>query len=120
MDPLNLADFERLAQERLPQLVYDYYAGGAGDELTVRENLAGWQRWRLRPRVLVDVATRDLATTVLGIPTRLPVLTAPCAFNSLAHGDGELAVARAAAAVGVIQVVSTAGTHSLEDVAAAA
>ncbi len=120
MDPLNLEEYEQQARERLPQLVYDYYAGGAGDEVTVRDNRAGWQRIRLRPRVLVDVATRRLATTVLGVPTSLPVMTAPCAFNSLAHPDGELAVARATAATGVIQVVSTAGTNSLEDVAAAA
>ena len=66
MDPINLADYEQLARERLPQMVFDYYFGGAGDELTVRENRLGWQRWRLRPRVLVDVATRDLSTTVLG------------------------------------------------------
>lgn len=120
MDPINLADYEQLARERLPQMVFDYYFGGAGDEQTVRENRLGWQRWRLRPRVLVDVATRDLSTTVLGVPVSMPLLTAPCAFNSLAHPDGELAVARATAAAGIIQVVSTAGTHSMEEVAAAA
>ncbi len=120
MDPINLADYENLARERLPQMVFDYYFGGAEDELTVRDNRLAWQRWRLRPRVLVDVATRDLSTTVLGQPLAFPVLTAPCAFNALAHEDGELAVARAAAAAGVIQVVSTAGTYSLEEVAAAA
>jgi 4-hydroxymandelate oxidase len=120
MDPLNLHDYEQLARERLPQMVFDYYFGGAEDEVTLRENRLGWQRLRLRPRVLVDVATRDLATTILGRPTKLPILLAPCAFNALAHPDGELAVARAAAAAGVIQVVSTAGTFSLEEVAAAA
>ena len=101
-------------------MVFDYYFGGAEDELTVRENRLGWQRLRLRPRVLVDVGTRDLSTTVLGQPISFPVLTAPCAFNALAHPDGELAVARAATAAGIIQVVSTAGTYSLEEVAAAA
>jgi 4-hydroxymandelate oxidase len=120
MPPINLADYEQLARERLPQMVFDYYFGGAGDEQTVRENRLGWQKWRLRPRVLVDVAQRDLSTTVLGVPISMPVLTAPCAFNSLAHADGELAVARAASAAGIIQVVSTAGTHSMEQVAAAA
>jgi 4-hydroxymandelate oxidase len=120
MNPINLQDYEQLARERLPQMVFDYYFGGSGDEVTVRENRLGWRRWRLRPRVLVDVGTRDLSTTVLGMSTSLPVLTAPCAFNALAHPDGELAVARAATAAGVIQVVSTAGTYSLEEVAAAA
>ena len=120
MNPSICDDYESLARERLPQMVFDYYFGGAGDELTVRENRLGWQRLRLRPRVLVDVGTRDLSTTVLGQRFRFPVLTAPCAFNALAHPDGELAVARATAAAGIIQVVSTAGTYSLEEVAAAA
>jgi 4-hydroxymandelate oxidase len=120
MNPINLHDYEQLARERLPQMVFEYYFGGSEDEVTLRENRLCWQRWRLRPRVLVDVATRDLGTTVLGHSTLLPVLTAPCAFNALAHPDGELAVARAAGAAGVIQVVSTAGTYSLEEVAAAA
>ena len=120
MTPLNLHDYEELAREHLPQMVFDYYYGGAGDEQTVRENRLGWQQLRLRPRVLVDVGTRDLSTTVLGQRIAFPVLTAPCAFNALAHGDGELAVARAATAAGIVQVVSTAGTYSLEEVAAAA
>lgn len=118
--PINLDDFEQQARQCLPQMVYDYYCGGAGDELTVDENRRAWQQLRLRPRVLVDVGTRDLSTTVLGQRINFPVMTAPCAFNSLAHPDGELAVARATARLGTIQVVSTAGTHSLEQVAAAA
>ncbi|REK13012.1 MAG: alpha-hydroxy-acid oxidizing protein [Planctomycetota bacterium] len=120
MQPINLQDYEELARERLPQVVFDYYFGGAEDELTVAENRASWQRIRLRPRVLADVGTRDLKTTVLGADTSMPVMLAPCGFNALAHAEGELAVTRAAAAAGVIHVVSTAGTHSLEDVAAAA
>lgn len=117
--PLNIDDYERLAAEALPRMVYDYYAGGADDELTVRENRLAWQRRSLRPRVLVDVTTRDLSTTVLGQPVSCPIMTAPCAFNALAHPDGELAVARATAARGMLQVVSTAATYSVEDVAEA-
>jgi 4-hydroxymandelate oxidase len=120
MQPINLDDYERQAHERLPQMVFDYYFGGAGDEHSVRENRLAWQHLRLRPRVLVDVGSRDLSTTVLGQPLTFPVMTAPCAFNALAHPDGELAVARAATAAGIIQVVSTAGTYSLEEIAAAA
>ncbi len=120
MEPINLHDYEQIARERLPQMVFEYYFGGADDEVTLRENRLGWQNLRLRPRVLVDVGTRDLSTTVLGVPTKLPILTAPCAFNAMAHPAGELAVARAASAAGIIQVVSTAGTFSLEEVAAAA
>ncbi|HTM54770.1 MAG TPA: alpha-hydroxy acid oxidase [Pirellulales bacterium] len=118
--PINLDEFEHLAREQLPAMVFDYFWGGAGDEVTLGENRAGWQQLRLRPRVLVDVSNRDLSTTVLGQKIAMPVLTAPCAFNALAHPDGELAVARATSAAGLIQVVSTAGTYALEEVAAAA
>lgn len=120
MTPINLHDFERLAESRLPKPIYDYFASGAGDEITARDNLSAWGRWRLRPRVLVDVSACDTATTVLGQPMAAPVLTAPCALNALAHPDGELAVARAAAALGLTQVVSTFSAYSLEEIAAAA
>lgn len=118
--PLNLEEYARQAAERLPQMVFDYYEGGADDEVTVRENRRAWQQIAFRPRVLVDVSQRTLATTVLGNPIEFPVMTAPCGFNALAHPDGELAVARATAKAGIIQVVSTAATYSLEDVAQAA
>ncbi|MDE3215929.1 MAG: alpha-hydroxy-acid oxidizing protein [Gemmatimonadota bacterium] len=118
--PVNLSDLEALARERLPQMVYDYYAGGANDEVSVAENRRAWEAVRLRPRVLANVASVDPSTTVLGRRVEFPVLTAPCGFNGLAHPEGERAVARAAAAAGVIQVVSTAATTTLEDVAAAA
>lgn len=118
--PVNLAELEALARERLPQMVYDYYAGGANDEITLNANRSAWEAVRLRPRVLVDVSHVDTSTTVLGRKLTMPLLTAPCGFNGLAHAGGEAAVARAAAAAGVVQVVSTVSTTSLEDVAAAA
>ncbi len=117
---LNPRDYEALARERLPQSVYDYYAGGAGDEITVRENELAWTRQRLIPRMLVDVSACDLRTTALGAPLSMPIITAPCALNQLAHPDGELAVARAVAAEGIAQVLSTLSSTSLEDVAATA
>lgn len=120
MNLLNLEEYAEAAAERLPRMVFDYYAGGAEDELTVAQNRRAWQALRLRPRVLVDVTQRDLTTTVLGQPVSMPILTAPCAFNALAHPEGERAVARAVTAAGTIQVVSTAATYSLEEVAAAA
>jgi isopentenyl diphosphate isomerase/L-lactate dehydrogenase-like FMN-dependent dehydrogenase len=120
MELLNIDDYARAAADRLPTMVYDYYAGGAEDEVTVRENRLAWQRLALRPRCLVDVSERDLSTTVLGTKISMPILTAPCGFNALAHPDGELAVARAVTAAGTIQCVSTAATTSLEEVAAAA
>ncbi|HEY5219506.1 MAG TPA: alpha-hydroxy-acid oxidizing protein, partial [Gemmatimonadaceae bacterium] len=118
--PVNLNELEALARERLPAMVYHYYAGGANDELTIDDNRRAWDAIRLRPRVLVDVSNTDCSTTVLGRRVSMPVLTAPCGFNGLAHAEGERAVARAAAGAGVIQVVSTVATTSLEDVAAAA
>lgn len=118
--PLNLGEYEALARDRLERAVWSYYAGGADDEVTLRENPVAWQRLRLRPRVLVDVTGVDPSTTVLGMPISIPVLTAPCALNRMAHADGELAVARATASAGVIQVLSTVSSASLEEVSAAA
>jgi 4-hydroxymandelate oxidase len=115
--PLNLREYEALARERLPAMVWAYYAGGADDEITLVENSRAWERLRLRPRVLVDVARVELSTTVLGVPVSMPILSAPCACNNLAHPEGELAVARAVAAAGTIQVVSTLSTRSLEEIA---
>lgn len=120
MDPLNLDEFSQQAARQLPRMVFDYYEGGADDEVTVRENRRAWQQISLRPRILVDVRERDLSTTVLGTRVSMPILTAPCGFNALAHPDGELAVARAVTQAGSIQIVSTAGTYSLEEVVQAA
>jgi isopentenyl diphosphate isomerase/L-lactate dehydrogenase-like FMN-dependent dehydrogenase len=117
--PINLHEYEALAQERSPQMVFNYYAGGANDEITVAENRRAWGRVRLRPRVLVNVSRIDISTTVLGQPLTMPVLTAPCGFNALAHPEGECAVARATAATGIIQVVSTAATKGFEEIAGA-
>lgn len=116
---LNSDDYEAAARERLSPGAYAYFAGGSEDELTLRENRAAWERMILVPRVLVDVSRRDLSTTVLGTQVALPVLMAPCAMNALAHPDGELAVARAASSAGVLQVLSTASSRTLEEVAAA-
>jgi len=115
---LNLLDYEAAAQERLPQMVFDYFAGGANDELTLGENLAAWDRLRFRPRSLVDVGTIDLATTLLGERTDAPILTEPCSFNRMAHPDGEVGVARATRDAGLIQVVSMQATATIEDIAA--
>jgi 4-hydroxymandelate oxidase len=115
--PLNYRDYEALARERLSPSAYDYYAGGAGDEITVRENELAWSRRRLLPRMLVNVSACDLRTTALGAPISMPIITAPCALNQLAHPDGEIAVARAVAAEGTAQILSTLSSTSLEDVA---
>ena len=115
---LNLAEIELSARERLAPLAYEYYVGGANDEVTVRENRAAFERLALRYRVLVDVSRRSTSTTVLGTPVAFPVLVAPTAFQRLACDDGEMATARAAAASGSIMVLSTASTCTIEDVGA--
>ncbi len=120
MGPINLAEFEERARERVEPAAWGYIAGGADDEVTLRENVAAYRRLRLLPRVLVDVSKVDPATTVLGQRVAFPVLLAPTAFQGLAHPDGELATARAASAAGTIAVVSTMSGYRLEEVAAAA
>ena len=117
---LNLSDFERAAAAALDPMAWRYFSGGAGDERTLRENRLAFERRRLRPRVLVDVGRRSLATTVLGRPTGWPVLVAPMAFHGLACGEAEAATARAAAALDTVFCVSTMANLPLERVRAAA
>ncbi len=120
LEPVNLFEFESLARQKLPAMAYDYYASGAGDEITLRENRAAYERLELRYRVLVDVSRRDLATTVLGQSVAMPVLAAPTAFHRLAHPEGEAATARAAAQAGTIMILSTLSNTPVEEVTAAA
>lgn len=117
MEPLNVWDYERLAAERLEPGAHGYYAGGAGDELTLRANVEAFGRWQLRPRVLVDVETCTTATTVLGHDVALPVLVAPVAFQRVAHPDGEVGMARAAKAAGTVMCMSTMATSTPAEVA---
>jgi len=118
--PLNAGDYERRAAATLEAAVFDWFAGGAGDERTLRDNEAAFRRFRLRPRVLVDVERVTPGTTVLGQELALPVLVAPVAFHRLVHPQGELAMARGAAAAGTVMCVSTMATSSFADIAAAA
>ena len=115
---LNLADVEAAAKGRLTALAYEYYVGGANDEVTLRENRSAFERLALRYHVLVDVSRRSTKTTVLGNPVDLPVLVAPTAFQRLACEEGEIATARAAAAAGTVMILSTASTCTIEDVGA--
>jgi isopentenyl diphosphate isomerase/L-lactate dehydrogenase-like FMN-dependent dehydrogenase len=118
--PINVWDYERLAEQKLDANALAYFAGGSGDEITLRDNLAAFERRKLRPRVLVDVSSISTATTVLGTDIALPILIAPLALQRMAHPDGELATARAAAAVGTIMCLSTAATARPAEVAAVA
>jgi 4-hydroxymandelate oxidase len=117
---LNLQELEQLAREKLSAMAYAYYASGALEEVTLRENLAAWARLPIHYRVLVDVSARDLSTTVLGTRVSMPVLVAPTAFHGLACGDGELATVRAAGGAGTIMCLSSLSNTRVEDVCAAA
>src|SRR5579862_9488709 len=118
MQRLNVWDYERLAAERLDPGAHGYYAGGSGDELTLRDNVAAFQRWQLRPRVLVDVAGCTTETTVLGHELSMPLVVAPVAFQRVAHPDGEVGMARAAGAAGTVMCLSTMATATPAEVAA--
>jgi len=117
---MELQQMEDRARQVLGQAVYDYFAGGADDELTLADNVAAWSRLRLRPRVLRDVGTVDTGSTVLGTPIPAPILVAPTAYQRLAHPDGEVAVARGVAAARSLLVVSTRTSIPVEHIAAAA
>ena len=117
---LSVADYERLAEERLEPGPWAYLAGGSGDEWTLCENRAAFARWTFRPRVLCDVSEISTSTTVLGTPVELPVVVGPVAYQQLYHPDGECAAARGAAAAGTAIAVSTFSTRSHEEIAAAA
>lgn len=118
--PLNLLEYEALAQEKLPEMVYGYYASGANDEITLSDNRRAYDAISLRPRMLRGVETRDTSVTVLGKTLPSPVMIAPMGFMKMGHEDGELAVARAAGAHGLPMVLSTMSTYSIEDVQSAA
>ena len=115
-----LADFEPLARLVMEPGAYDYVAGGAWDEVSLAENVAAWHRRRFRPRVLVDVSRVDASTTLLGARSAMPVAIAPMAVHGIAHPEGEMATARAAAAAGIPFTLSTTASRSIEEVAAAA
>jgi len=116
---INVADAERAAAAALEPGPLGYFDGGAGDELTLRENVEAWRHWRLRPRVLVDTSATSTATELLGGPLSMPILVAPVAYQRLAHPDGEIGMARAAAAAGTAMCLSTLATTRPSEVAAA-
>jgi 4-hydroxymandelate oxidase len=118
--PQNIDEYEDAARSLLTRPIYDYYAGGAEDELTLRWNRASFGRFMLRQRVLVDVSHVDTSVTLLGERVAAPVLLAPTAFQRLANPDGELATARAARSAGTILVASTLSTFTIEEIAAEA
>ncbi|GAA0963696.1 alpha-hydroxy-acid oxidizing protein [Actinocorallia libanotica] len=115
--PTDLSTLEAVAEERLDPRAFGYVAGAAGSGATARANRAAFDRWRLVPRMLRDVSGIDLSVNVLGTPMPAPVLLAPVGVLSILHPEGEVAVARAAAALGVPMILSTAASRTMEEVA---
>ena len=118
---LKVDDYEEPARALIPAEIYDYIAGGAGDEWTLGENRAAFERWSLRPRMLRGIAPEhlDLSAELYGVEVSMPVLIAPWAYQRGVHPEGEAATARAAARAGTVMVVSTTTEAYLEEVAAA-
>jgi lactate 2-monooxygenase len=115
----DLARLEDAAREAMTPEAFGYVAGSAGSGATARANRRAFDRWRIVPRMLRDVAERDLATSVLGTGMPAPVLLAPIGVQTIVHPEGELASARAAAGLGLTFIHSTAAAHSIEQVAEA-
>lgn len=113
---LNVSDYWQAARAALPPDVFDYYDGGALDEVTLRENVSAWQRLPLHYRVMAGVGPRDLTTTVLGTRIKVPIMVAPTAFHRLACAEGEVAAARAAGREGTAFCLSSLSTTAMEEV----
>ena len=119
-EPVNVFEFEAIAREKLEKGHYDFIAGAATDEITLRRTRAVLDSIHLRPRMLTDVSQRDTSTTVLGQRISFPVMLDPAGNHEAAHPDAELATARAAGAAGTVMVVSSHAARTLEDVSGAA
>lgn len=117
MEPVNLFDYEALAKSHMPHNLWDFVAGGAGDELAVKRNRSAFEAIAVNPRFLVDVGNRDLSTTVLGQRVSIPIMAAPAGCQSEVHPEGERAVARAAGAAGTVMGVANSSGYSIEEVA---
>ncbi|CAN5326302.1 alpha-hydroxy acid oxidase [soil metagenome] len=113
----SIEDLRRLARRRLPRAIFDFFDGAAEDELTLQGNRAAFQRQRLLPRVLVDVAKVDCGVELLGAPSALPMAIAPTGAVGFGWPGGDVAIARAAAAAGIPYALSTTATASIERIA---
>ena len=119
-DILSLPEFEERARRCMTPMAYEYVASGAADEHTVRWNREAFDRIRLRPRVLRDVASVDTRVTLFGREHAFPILLAPTAYHRVLHPEGEVATARGAAAAGITWIVSIGTTTPIQEIAAAA
>lgn len=116
-DAINIRDLESMAKRRLPKVIFDYMAGGAEDEKTLARNRLIFDRYLLRPRVLSGAAKTNLATSLFGDEISLPFIIGPTGLNGIHWTNGDIALARAAAAAGTIFTLSTASNNSIEQVA---
>ena len=119
-DPVNIFEYEEIARERIEKGHYDFIAGGATDEITIRRTRAVYDSIMLRPRMMVDVDQRSMATTALGQDISLPVMLDPAGNHEAAHPEAEIASVKAAGAAGTLMVLSSHAARTLEDVAASA
>lgn len=117
--PMAFAELDAAAREQLSEEAYAYVAGGAGDERTMATNRQAFGRWKIVPRMMVDIDQRDTSTEVLGLSLPSPVMTAPIGVLGIVHEDAEVALARAAAGLDVPTVLSTVSSYSIEEVAEA-
>lgn len=117
---LNIADLREIARRRVPGFAFEYVEGGAEDEATLRRNREAFSALRFVPQTLIDTSGRSLGTSVLGRPCSAPLVIAPTGLNGMLHPDGDIGLARAAAAFGIPYTLSTLSTTLLEDVAAKA
>ncbi|XP_065639141.1 peroxisomal (S)-2-hydroxyacid oxidase GLO4-like [Quercus suber] len=116
-EPVNVNEFQELARQALPKMHYDYYTGGVEDQYTLKENVEAFHRITFQPRMLVDVSRIDFSTTVLGYNISAPIMIAPSGLHKLAHPEGEIATARAAAVSNSIMVLSSMSSCTIEEVA---
>ncbi|MFI5271776.1 MAG: alpha-hydroxy acid oxidase [Ktedonobacterales bacterium] len=120
MEPLNLFEYEALAERRLAPGAWAFYSAGANDEVTLRANRAAFERTRLLPRMLTGARAADLRATLLGTAVGMPVLVAPTAAQGMACAEAECATARAAGSASALMVAATESTRAIEEIAAAA
>ena len=115
--PIGVREWEDGAKSILSQSAFDWISGGAGEEFTLRANREAFERWRLRPRMLTNTSQRISSIELFGSPSAAPFLLAPIGGQTVAHQNGELAVARATKATGIPMLISQAASHSMEDIA---
>jgi len=116
-DAHSIEDLRVLARRRLPRGVFDFFDGGAEDEITLRDNREGFERIRLRPRLLVDVQRPDLSTSIVGAPAAAPIVIAPTGAIGAGWPDADLVIARVASRLGIPYTLSTTATNTIEEVA---